>query len=327
MDEMILCKQCGNEIQPFTSKKNNGLCMPCRRGYRDQIDAAREYYKTERLLEKTCPFRIFWRELCEREFDVGFETLTESEKIYFAVTVFDNAIYRGGFASAFWNSSMMYFDYYDRGLTRIGAIESAKLATKAKELVFGGGPIPTDEQAIRVAIDSCDGDSLDEIDSLYYSPADELGALLEVFAVETGMVKRRKDLVIVKNIPEAEKVRIGKLVGRDLISRNGKKHHYSKRKVFQSALREGLVEGASEFAADETMSWLLCLYSDRASFDEYHEVTGQVANYHEMKSSMAAAMTNHEYDESDAWLSFDWDLSWFELPDIDIGDIFGSIDF
>ena len=58
MTEKIGCKSCGNLILPTTTKKNNGLCMPCKNGYRedmvkhlvlDRLDD--EYYKDQDDIE------------------------------------------------------------------------------------------------------------------------------------------------------------------------------------------------------------------------------------------------------------------------------------
>jgi len=38
------CDKCGVKILPATYNKNKGLCMPCKGGYRDSIDAVGQFY-------------------------------------------------------------------------------------------------------------------------------------------------------------------------------------------------------------------------------------------------------------------------------------------
>jgi len=62
---------------------------------------------------------------------------------------------------------------------------------------------------------------------------------------------------------------------------------------------------------------------DHDSFDKYHESIGESCDYLGMKQSMISSMTDNA---SDTWFDFDFDLSWLELPDIDISSIFDLID-
>lgn len=60
MTERLPCKTCGESIHPDTAELNGGLCMPCKRGYRQQVDDGkrrRELEREGRLEEKpfSCP--------------------------------------------------------------------------------------------------------------------------------------------------------------------------------------------------------------------------------------------------------------------------------
>ena len=90
-----------------------------------------------------------------------------------------------------------------------------------------------------------------------------------------------------------------------------RKRFYSQREVEQANQRNHI--------ALDVHCWLYCLYMDHTSFDRYHEKIGEACDYQSMKSSMVSAMTDHK---SDSWFDIDWDMSWLELPDVDLGSFF-----
>jgi len=192
MVEKVACKSCGKLILPTTAKKNYGLCMPCKNGYREQIEKSKEHYKKERELDKTCPFRALWQELVSKVHDSpgGFAVLTEDEKIYFSVGILDGEVYNGGFVQFFDNSSGEYYRYAELGLIRLGAKSSLKLLREAKKLAFGEGGVPK-EQSIRWKYVKSEtvSNSLDSMDTEYYNCPEDIGSLMEQFALEAGLVK------------------------------------------------------------------------------------------------------------------------------------------
>jgi hypothetical protein len=52
MSDKVLCKECSVKILPSTADRTGGMCMPCKNGYRKNIEQAKEYYKKERELIK-----------------------------------------------------------------------------------------------------------------------------------------------------------------------------------------------------------------------------------------------------------------------------------
>ena len=59
MSEKVNCIICGTKILSTTAEKNSGLCMPCRGGYRNQIDAGKLY--AEKLKQaRVSPERKHW---------------------------------------------------------------------------------------------------------------------------------------------------------------------------------------------------------------------------------------------------------------------------
>ncbi|HFD32883.1 MAG TPA: DUF4375 domain-containing protein [Gammaproteobacteria bacterium] len=192
MAQKVACKTCGKLILPTTASKNDGLCMPCKNGYRESIEKSKTYYAKERELDKSCPFRALWRELVRKVYDEpnGFDKLSEEEKQYFAVGVLDGEVHNGGIIQFFDNSSGEYYRYAELGLVRIGAKKSLHILRKAKETTFGGDAVPKEqEKRWRYTRDKEVEKALERLDTEYYESQDEIGEMLEAFALESGLIK------------------------------------------------------------------------------------------------------------------------------------------
>ena len=192
MTEKVACIECGVLILPTTATKNNGMCMPCVTGNRDNIENAKTYYAKERELDKTCPFRAMWRELVDKVHSkpTGFNDLTEEEKIYYAVSILDSETYNGGILQFFENSSGEHYRYAELGLIRIGANNSLALLRAAKKELFGDSDVPKDREKRWSAMQDINyEDKLDSIDDEYYKDLDDIENKMESFAIEAGLVK------------------------------------------------------------------------------------------------------------------------------------------
>lgn len=192
MSEKIPCTECGAAILPSTADRTGGLCMPCNNGNRKNIEQAKEYYKIERELDKTCPFRALWRELVGKvhKEEGGFAALPDDEKLYYSVNTLCGEVYNGGFVQYFDNSSGEHYRYAELGLVRLGATCSLKLLRLAKEQLLGSGSVPQSQAERWAAIRKhADEPNLDALDTEFYKDLDELDKKLEAFAVETGLVK------------------------------------------------------------------------------------------------------------------------------------------
>lgn len=176
----------------ITAERTGGLCMPCKNGIRKNIEQAKEYYKKERQLDRTCPFRALWRELVNRVFqqEGGFGGLTEDEKVYFSVNTLSGEVYNGGFIQYFDNSAAEHYSYTELGLVGLGAVNSLQLLRNARHELFGRGPVPQD-QAERWAVITkhCDESDLELLDSEFYKDRDELDKKMQTFAIEVGLIK------------------------------------------------------------------------------------------------------------------------------------------
>ena len=112
-----------------------------------------------------------------------------------------------------------------------------------------------------------------------------------------------------------EKKTIAITMGNDLSRAHGKRKFYS-----QAVIKQALQKRRYDI---DWHCWAYCLYMDHSSFDKYHQSIGEPCDYLDMKQSMISSMTDNA---SDSWFDFDFDLSWLELPDIDLSSIFDFID-
>lgn len=192
MSEKIPCAECQALVLPSTAERTGGLCMPCKNGNRASIERSKEYYKKQRELDKTCPFRALWSSLIEKVYHTegGFNLLTEEEQLYFSVNVLSGEVYNGGFDQFFTNTSGAYYYKAELGLVRLGATHSLKLLHQAKEKCFGSNDVPLDRKKRWELLEGNGVESeLDSLDTLFYENLDQLEEKLEAFAIEVGLIK------------------------------------------------------------------------------------------------------------------------------------------
>jgi hypothetical protein len=192
MSDKIPCTECGAMVLPSTADRTGGLCMPCKNGTRKSMDLAKERAARERELEKTCPFRALWRDLVEKVYnqEVGFNTLSDNEKLYYSVNVLSGEVYNGGFDQYFSNTSAEHYRIAERGLVQLGATSSIKLLRQAKEELFGSNQVPKSQSKRWALIRKLNRPTdLDALDTEFYKDQDDLDKKLEAFALEAGLVK------------------------------------------------------------------------------------------------------------------------------------------
>lgn len=190
----VECKKCGALILETTAQKNSGLCVPCKSGKRESIEAAKKWHKEEREREKTDPFRILWHALVHRvnEASEGFSGLSEAEKRYFAVGLLDGEVYNGGFDQYFFNHSGSHYKYALIGLEEMEATQALALLQRAKQALFNFDDVPEDTEKRRRLLQKLASDSfskrLDELDTQYCKDPDGLSARAENYARAHGLV-------------------------------------------------------------------------------------------------------------------------------------------
>jgi len=198
MAERIACTECGALILPVTAQETGGLCMPCKGGYRQQIEEGRRRLEEEKA-RRGSPAARFWRSLVERVHrrSDGFRGLTAPEQLYFAVHVLEREVYNGGFDQYFSNDSADYYDQAVEGLRELGATESLGLLIEAKEILFGAIPAPpTQSQRYAVfpgisethAAPPDWSERLDDLDRRFCADPDRLGERLDRFAQNHGLL-------------------------------------------------------------------------------------------------------------------------------------------
>ena len=192
MIEKVACTECGALILPTTAAKNDGICMPCKTGNRQNIENGKLYYAREKELNKTCPYRALWRDLVDKVHnqEAGFKGLTEEEKIYFSVGLLNGEAYNGGLIQFFENTSGEYFRYAELGLVRLAAKNSLSLLRATKKELFGDKEVPKEqEKRWSLLRNQNSEDVLDKLDTEYYKDLDDIDTKMEKFAKENGLVK------------------------------------------------------------------------------------------------------------------------------------------
>jgi hypothetical protein len=183
MSDKVSCKSCGVMILESTAQRTSGMCMPCKNGYREHIENARAYYAGERELDAHSPSRALWRDLVERVHKgSGFESLSEDEKLYFAMSVLCGEVYNGGFVQFFDNTSGEHYRSAESGLQLVGATRSLELLRQAKWVMFGEADVPSDQAVRWKAMNRAREKDLDALDEAFWKDPDQLGDKLDTFA-------------------------------------------------------------------------------------------------------------------------------------------------
>lgn len=187
--EKILCVKCGVAILQRTAERNGGMCMPCKNGIREQLEAS----KASRLAEEQDPLTALWRSLVARVNDesIGHGSLSRPERLFFAVNLLVGEVFNGGFDQYFWNSSSNYCADAEAGLIALDAAESNRLLDAAKSVLFPRGHVPTDTAERREELRKLPDyhsdtpphqAKLEVLDAKFWQDSDRLSERLAVFA-------------------------------------------------------------------------------------------------------------------------------------------------
>ena len=93
------CRECSAEILATTAESTGGLCMPCKKGTRKNIDDGKrrdEERKEEQ--KKYDPWRELWTALVERAHstEIARMQLSDADRLYYSVCVLEGEVYNGG---------------------------------------------------------------------------------------------------------------------------------------------------------------------------------------------------------------------------------------
>lgn len=194
----IPCNTCGALILPTTDESTGGVCMACKQGIRESMDASRVFYQK---LKEYDPFRALWVSLVKRSSDNrNLDGWSTEEKLYFAAGLMEGDVYNGGFDQYFSNSSGDYYNLALNGLEKMEAVHSARLLRDAARTLFGTTS-PPNCQSERWRITNSKirrltelvtrhhrSAELERLDKRFYADPDQLGDRLTRYAKETGLV-------------------------------------------------------------------------------------------------------------------------------------------
>ena len=173
--EKVPCTECGKPVSVKLAAKRNGLCLRCH--------ANRN------------PFFVLYSSLIGRvcNSEGGFDALSDPEKIYYALTLFQNEINNGGFHQFFFNRSGAYYELVENGLVTFDEPGTLELLQRAKQILFPDISVSTDQQTRREQLDAVDPtgslmSKLDELDQQFYRRPDTLSPKLQTFAREKRLV-------------------------------------------------------------------------------------------------------------------------------------------
>ncbi len=183
----VPCQKCGESIHSDTAAKNDGLCMPCKGGYRERIEAGKRRREEEKQYEQSAE-RRYWRSLSSRvhESAEGFTRLTAAEKTYYAIGCLIGEIYNGGHEQYFFNHSGSMYGAALAGLLELEALRTAALLRRAKELLFGDEPVPMDTAERRSFLREKDQSppELEDLDKAFWKNEEQLDERCEKYAHE-----------------------------------------------------------------------------------------------------------------------------------------------
>ena len=142
MSQKVPCCKCGVPILESTALRTDGLCMPCKGGYRESIDEGKRHVGEQRERMLTDPYRKLWVSLVELVHlsPSGFDGLSHPQKLYFAVNLLDGDVYNGGFHQYFFNNAVSYMLMLKRVSSRSAHSRRLNYCRKPKTYCFLPSP-------------------------------------------------------------------------------------------------------------------------------------------------------------------------------------------
>jgi hypothetical protein len=210
VDEKVHCNKCGKPISVESASKRNGMCLLCSVKHAEKMlcvecgkpvlvkQAAKRNGLCLRCGAKRNPFFVLYSSLIERVFHsaAGFDGLSGAEKLYYALTLFQNEVNNGGFHQFFFNSSGAYYDLIENALVSFDEPRTLELLHQAKHIIFPEIAVPVDKKTRRDLLPASTPDlmsKLDELDQWFYRGPDTLSPKLQAFARAKGLVSEGDD--------------------------------------------------------------------------------------------------------------------------------------
>lgn len=198
MEETVPCKECGKPISAVAAGKRNGMCLLCSVKNAEKVpctECGKPVSVQQAGKRNGNPFFVLYSSLIGRvcNSEGGFDALSDPEKIYYTLTLFQNEINNGGFHQFFFNRSGAYYELVENGLVTFDEPGTLELLHRAKQILFPDISVSTDQQTRREQLDAVDPtgslmSKLDELDQQFYRRPDTLSPKLQTFAREKRLV-------------------------------------------------------------------------------------------------------------------------------------------
>ncbi len=185
MEGKIACSECNAMILLDTASKNKGLCVPCFKGYRKQIEESKKYYAEAKRYRASDEY-AYWVNLSQKVSSIDdLKALHFDDQVYFAVNILIGEVFNGGFDQYFFNSSGDYYSETIQALKELKAFESLELLESAKVILFGDLEVPVD-RGLRFDILKNNLESenikLEQLDHFFWGNPDHLDQKILQFA-------------------------------------------------------------------------------------------------------------------------------------------------
>ena len=188
--QRVPCRTCGESIHPDTAAKNNGLCMPCKGGYRQNLEAGKRRNEEDLRFRQSEEWKHWLTLVTRAELPGGIKHLTPEERTYFSVSILVKEVDNGGFEQFFFNSSGSLLAYAMDGLLELGATQSAGALDSARNLLFAGAPVPVETEARRNFLRARDSPAeLESLDRLFWKDEDKLHERCGEYARRHGLFR------------------------------------------------------------------------------------------------------------------------------------------
>jgi hypothetical protein len=197
VDTKVACRECQALILPATAEETGGLCLPCKKGYRKNIENSVQRRAEERRMRHS-PEGLYWAWLVKQLYGDVTERqkISEADRLYFAVRSMVQEVINGGFDQYFFNSASDYFDDAHLGLSKIGAHSGANLVIEATQIIFGHHDVPKDQGERREFLQRIGdlspslADAINLVDRRFYSEVDAIMVCLQRYADEQQLFAR-----------------------------------------------------------------------------------------------------------------------------------------
>ena len=192
------CTDCGALILPETALETGGKCIPCQKGYRNQIEAGKARLEEEKKYD---PRRAFWGSMVSlvHGSDRSLNILTNDQRQYFLVNLFNGSLYRSGLLHFLSEEGSEYFNEVIEALHTLGAPKTAIAFRRSAELLFKSLPPPANDERHQITLDALIAFEhsprpqwtleFDEIEASLCNNPEGIDGLLERFAETKGLLE------------------------------------------------------------------------------------------------------------------------------------------